>query len=46
MGAVLDRVAAGLLVVEMAILLTGVVARYLFHHPLIWSDELASVLFI
>ncbi|GAC1339974.1 MAG: TRAP transporter large permease subunit [Acetobacteraceae bacterium] len=45
-GAALERAAAALLAVEMAILLTGVIARYCFQHPLIWSDELASVLFI
>ncbi|MDE2398820.1 MAG: TRAP transporter large permease subunit, partial [Burkholderiales bacterium] len=27
-------------------LLAGVVARYVFHRPLIWSDELASMLFL
>ena len=37
---------AALLVVEMLILLLGVSARYLFGHPLPWSDELASELFL
>ena len=32
--------------VEIAILLGGVVARYLFDAPLVWSDELASILFL
>ena len=27
-------------------LLGGVIARYAFHHPIIWSDELASTLFL
>jgi tripartite ATP-independent transporter DctM subunit len=45
-GTLLAWLSAGLLAVEMIILLTGVAARYVFHHPLIWSDELASALFI
>ncbi|MBF5095189.1 TRAP transporter large permease subunit [Azospirillum sp. INR13] len=41
------EMAAGLLVlVEIIVLLAGVVARYLFHTPLVWSDELASILFL
>src|SRR4029453_6702580 len=28
------------------ILFAGVVARYALHQPLIWSDELASILFL
>ena len=35
-----------LVAVEIGVLLTGVIARYVFHHPLIWSDELASILFL
>ena len=39
--------AAGVLVaVETAILFAGVVSRYVFHAPLTWSDELASILFL
>jgi tripartite ATP-independent transporter DctM subunit len=38
--------AAILVVVEIAVLLSGVVARYVFNRPLVWSDELASVLFL
>ncbi len=37
--------AAALLLAEVALLLAGVVARYLLHVPLIWSDELAGILF-
>ncbi|MCG5239363.1 TRAP transporter large permease subunit [Azospirillum doebereinerae] len=38
---------AGLLVlVEVVVLLAGVTARYVFHTPLVWSDELASILFL
>ena len=28
------------------ILFSGVVARYVFNAPLVWSDELASILFL
>ncbi len=35
-----------LVAVEIGVLLAGVIARYVFHHPLIWSDELASILFL
>lgn len=35
-----------LVAAEIAVLLAGVVARYIFHAPLIWSDELASILFL
>jgi tripartite ATP-independent transporter DctM subunit len=38
--------AALLVVAEIVILFTGVVARYGLHRPLIWSDELASILFL
>lgn len=38
--------AAVLLVVEMVLLSVGVTARYVFHRPLVWSDELASALFL
>src|SRR4029078_11668214 len=38
--------AALLVVAEIIILFAGVVARYALHAPLIWSDELASILFL
>ena len=38
--------AAALVVAEVVILFTGILARAVFRHPLIWSDELASVLFL
>jgi tripartite ATP-independent transporter DctM subunit len=38
--------AAVLVVAEIVILFAGVVARYGLHSPLIWSDELASILFL
>ncbi|RFB70854.1 MULTISPECIES: TRAP transporter large permease subunit [unclassified Herbaspirillum] len=38
--------AALLVVAETVVLLTGVIYRYGLHDPLVWSDELASILFI
>ena len=38
--------AAGLVVAEIGVLLAGVIARYVFRHPLVWVDELASILFL
>ena len=35
-----------LVAAEIGVLLAGVIARYVFHNPLIWSDELASILFL
>ncbi len=35
-----------LLLAEVVILFMGVMARYVFRTPLIWSDELASILFL
>ncbi len=46
LGACVEIPAAILVVAEIAILFAGVVARYLFQHPLTWSDELASILFL
>lgn len=39
-------ITVALMVIETGVLLAGVVYRYLLHSPLIWSDELASSLFI
>ncbi len=38
--------AAILVVTEILILIIGTSARYFFHHPLTWTDELASILFL
>jgi len=38
--------AASLVAAEIVILLAGVISRFVFHRPLIWSDELASSLFL
>ncbi|MEW6644228.1 MAG: TRAP transporter large permease subunit [Pseudomonadota bacterium] len=45
-GALVEIPAALLVAAEIVILFVGVVARYGFHSPLIWSDELASILFL
>jgi tripartite ATP-independent transporter DctM subunit len=45
--AMLVEIPTALLVTaEIVILFAGVVARYGLHRPLIWSDELASILFL
>ena len=38
--------AALLVLAEIVVLFAGVTARYAFHAPLIWTDELASILFL
>ena len=38
--------AALLVLTDILVLFAGVVARYAFHSPLLWSDELASILFL
>jgi tripartite ATP-independent transporter DctM subunit len=46
LGTLVEIPAAFLVVAEIVILFAGVVARYGLHQPLIWSDELASILFL
>jgi tripartite ATP-independent transporter DctM subunit len=46
LGHITEVPAAVLIVVETAVLLAGVISRYLLHSPLIWSDELAAVMFL
>ena len=46
LGRLIEIPAALLVVAEVVILFIGVVARYGFHRPLIWSDELSSILFL
>ena len=46
LGAALDASAALLVVVEVLVLLAGVISRFVFVAPLIWTDELASSLFL
>lgn len=38
--------AALLVLAEVVVLLMGVTSRYVLHKPLVWSDELASILFL
>jgi tripartite ATP-independent transporter DctM subunit len=45
-GHALEIGTALLVTAEIVILFVGIVARYAFQHPLIWSDELASLLFL
>lgn len=45
-GGMVEIVAALLVLAEIFILGAGVTARYVFHAPLVWSDELASILFL
>jgi tripartite ATP-independent transporter DctM subunit len=45
-GVFLEASTAALVVAEIVILFVGILARYVFHWPLVWSDELASILFL
>jgi tripartite ATP-independent transporter DctM subunit len=46
LGRLVEIPAALLVVAEIITLFAGVVSRYGFQRPLIWSDELASILFL
>jgi tripartite ATP-independent transporter DctM subunit len=46
LGGAVETVAALLVLAEICVLFAGVVSRYVFHAPLVWSDELASILFL
>jgi tripartite ATP-independent transporter DctM subunit len=46
LGSAVAAVAALLVVAEIIVLFTGVSARYFFQKPIIWSDELAGILFL
>ena len=43
---VLELVAAALVLGDVGILLLGVIARYVFQTPLIWTDDLAQAVFL
>lgn len=45
-GWIVEIPAAMLVLVETGVLFAGVVSRYVFESPLVWSDELASILFL
>ena len=46
LGTLVEIPAALLVVAEIVTLFAGVVSRYVLQRPLIWSDELASILFL
>ena len=46
LGWLVEVPAALLVLADIVVLLAGVVSRYLLHSPLLWSDELASILFL
>ncbi len=46
LGHLVEIPAALLVLGEVAVLLAGVVMRFVFNHPLPWADELASILFL
>ena len=45
-GMVTEVPVAMLVLADIIVLFVGVVARYLFHAPIVWSDELASIIFL
>ena len=45
-GTLIEIPAALLVLAEVVLLLMGVISRYVLHKPLVWSDELASILFL
>lgn len=46
LGAILNAICAFLVLAEIVLISASVASRYLLHRPLIWSDELASLLLI
>ena len=46
LGFAVEACACVLVVAETIILLMGVVSRFVFDRPLVWSDEIASLLFL
>ena len=45
-GTLAEAAGAGLVVAEICILFAGVVSRYVFDSPLMWTDEAANFLFL
>ena len=45
-GLLCEATGAGLVLAETCILFGGVVSRYVFSRPLMWTDELANFLFL
>ena len=46
LGWAMEIPAAILVVAEVVVLFLGVIARFVFNRPLVWSDEIASLLFL
>ncbi len=46
LGLLVEMPAALLVLADITVLFAGVTARYALHSPLLWSDELASILFL
>ncbi len=46
LGWAVEVPAALLVLADIVVLFAGVVSRYVLHSPLLWSDELASILFL
>jgi tripartite ATP-independent transporter DctM subunit len=46
LGRLVEVLAAVLVLVEIVVLLAGVLARFVWHSPLVWTDEFASILFL
>jgi tripartite ATP-independent transporter DctM subunit len=46
LGRLVEVPVALLSALEVLILLAGVISRYVFRNPFVWSDELASILFL
>lgn len=46
LGVLVEVPAALLVLADIGVLFAGVVSRYVLHDPLLWSDELASILFL
>jgi tripartite ATP-independent transporter DctM subunit len=42
----MEAITSVIVVIEICVLLIGVVSRYFFHSPTVWSDEVASALFL
>lgn len=45
-GALTEYAAAVLVLAEIVVLFWGIVARYVFNSPLVWSDEVAGMCFL
>jgi len=46
LGRIVEIPVALLVAAEIVLLFSGIVARYVLHTPITWSDELASILFL